>query len=47
MVYTIVFLVVIIIYQAVKLIGLETIILDLEQDNDYIYTSKFNKEDSK
>ena len=46
MIYTIVFLVVLIVYQAIKVFGLKTTILDLEQENDYIYTSKFNKEDS-
>ena len=44
MVYVIIFLVVIIIYQAVKVIGLEITILDLEQENELLYIGKFNEE---
>lgn len=44
MMYTIIFLVTVIIYQAIKVIGLETTILDLEQENDLMYLGKFNEE---
>lgn len=44
MIYTIIFLVVIIVYQAIKVFGLKTTILDLEQLNDLLYVGKFNEE---
>lgn len=37
-------LILIIIYQAIKMFGLKTTILDLEQENDLLYVGKFNEE---
>lgn len=44
MIYTIIFLVVIIIYQAIKIFMIKTTVLDLEQENDLLYVGKFNEE---
>lgn len=41
---TMIILILIIIYQAIKMFGLKTTILDLEQENDLMYVGKFNEE---